>query len=96
MQSLNTIKEKLKAALPVLKSRYPIEKLGVFGSATRSDFTAKSDIDILVEFNGEIGWEFIDLAAELEKTLGRKVDLVSRRGIKSRHWEYIKDDLVYV
>jgi uncharacterized protein len=91
------IKDKLKSALPDLQSRYPIATLALYGSVVRNDFDpARSDIDIMVEFNGDIGWEFIDLADELEKMVGRKIDLVSRRGIKPRYWEYIKDDIQYV
>ena len=60
----------------------------------RNDFDPeKSDVDIMVEFNGEIGWEFFDLKDELEKILGRKVDLVSKLAIKPHYWEYIEKDL---
>ncbi len=90
------IKEKLKKALPELKTKYPIERLALFGSYARGDQREDSDIDILVEFNGEIGWEFFDLANELEKTLGHRVDLVSRMGIKPHYWEYIEEDVLYV
>ena len=87
----------LSKQLPVLLAKYPIAKLALFGSVVRDDFNPeKSDIDIMVEFNGDIGWEFIDLAEELEQLLGRKVDLVSRGGIKPRYWEHIKDDIRYV
>lgn len=83
--------------LTVLKHRFPVERLALFGSVTREDFDpATSDIDILVEFNGAIGWEIVDLHEELETLLGRKVDLVSRRGIKPRYWEYMKEELSYV
>src|ERR1035441_2031780 len=70
MSLVENIKDKLNSALPDLQTRYPIAKLGIFGSVTRTDFTDKSDIDIMVEFNGEIGWEFFDLEEELTKMLG--------------------------
>jgi predicted nucleotidyltransferase len=83
--------------LPLLQKKYPIAKMGIFGSVVRDDYNPeKSDIDLLVEFNGDIGWEFIDLSDELEKLIGKKVDLVSRGGIKPRYWEQIKTDIVYV
>jgi len=40
--------------------------------------------------------EFIHLAHQLEEVLNRKVDLVSRNGIKDKYFEQIKEDLVYV
>jgi len=96
MTTIHQLKKQLHECLPMLKQKYPIQKLGVFGSATRSDFTDKSDIDILVEFNDEIGLEFFDLAEELEKMLGRKVDLVSEKAVKPHYWPYIQKDLIYV
>lgn len=96
MITKNNIKEKLHEALPALKKKYPIERLALFGSYARGDQREGSDIDILVEFNGDIGWEFFDLADELEKILGHRVDLVSRKGIKPHYWEYIGGEVVYV
>jgi predicted nucleotidyltransferase len=49
------IKATLARHLPELKKRYPIGRMALFGSVTRNDFNpAESDIDILVEFNGDI------------------------------------------
>ncbi|HTB31644.1 MAG TPA: nucleotidyltransferase family protein [Bacteroidia bacterium] len=96
-KEVNDIRTQLLLQLPLLQKKYPIAKLALFGSVVRDDFDPiNSDIDIMVEFNGAIGWEFIDLSDELEKLLGKKVDLVSRGGIKPRYWEHIKADIVYV
>lgn len=81
---------------PVLFSRYPISKLGVFGSVSRGDNHSNSDLDVLVEFHKSVGMEFISLAEELENLLGCKVDLVSRNGIKERYFQEIENDLIYV
>jgi len=57
----------------------------VFGSIARGDDDEQSDIDLLVEF--ESGRSLLDHAAlwlELQQLLGRKVDVVSDRGIKPR------------
>ena len=57
--------------------RRHIRKLAFFGSVLRDDFTPKSDIDILVEFEeGHIpGLAFFAMQEELSNMLGRKVDL---------------------
>ena len=55
----------------------------------------ESDIDILVEFEPDtpIGlWEFAGLQDELRELLGRKVDLVSKRGLKPRVRPYVLRD----
>jgi predicted nucleotidyltransferase len=93
-------KEDLLSKLRNLKSqltkKYPIAAMALFGSFSRGDQLDNSDIDILVELNGKIGSRFIDLAEELESALGRKVDLISKNGIKQRYLNSIKEDLIYV
>ena len=80
-----------------LQQRYPISELGVFGSYARGDFNEKSDIDILVDFNGRIdGFEYIRLAHELEDTFNQKVDVVSRKGIKPQYLPYVEKSLIHV
>jgi hypothetical protein len=77
MSPLLEIKSKLKAYLPALKQKYPIAALALFGSVTRDDFDQdKSDVDIMVEFNGDVGWEFFEIQQDLSNLLHRKVDLV--------------------
>ena len=96
MQSTQDIKTTLQTAKPLLMARYPIETLALFGSVARGEATEQSDVDILVEFNGNIGWQFLTLADELEQLLGLKVDLVSRKGVKPHYLECIQKDLIYV
>lgn len=56
----------------------------VFGSFSRGDFTAKSDIDFLVDFSaGTLLFDVIGLKHELEDLLGRSVDIVSRRAFRN-------------
>ena len=65
--------------------RWKIVEFSLFGSVLRSDFGPESDIDILVSFAPNAAWTLLDhveMQEELEGLLGRKVDLVSRRGIE--------------
>jgi len=96
MNDLLSIKKELQLLKPSLISKYNISELGLFGSVVRNDFSSESDIDILVGFSRPIGIEFIDLAEELEASLNRKVDLVSRNGIKPQYFQAIQSELVYV
>lgn len=96
MLDLNIVKNILTNLKPELVSKYPIASIGLFGSIVRSDFTENSDIDIIVDFNGRIGIEFVDLAEELERKLSRKVDLVSKGGIKEKYFKVIKPEIIYV
>ena len=96
MYTLDQILKTLKEKKPDLQKRYPISELGVFGSYARGDYNEKSDIDILVDFNGRIGIEFISLAHELEDLFRQKIDLVSRGGIKPRYLPYVEKNLIHV
>jgi predicted nucleotidyltransferase len=90
------IKSELSSMKDELANKFGVSSMGLFGSITRDDFTANSDIDILIEFTRPIGIDFITLADLLESRLQRKVDLITRDGIKPRYFEAIKDDLIYI
>ena len=76
--------------------KYPIAQLGLFGSFARDENHKDSDIDILIDFNSDIGWEYFDLANELKQLFaGYKVDVVSRRAIPDLYWNEIKKEVVY-
>ena len=75
------------ATLNELCVHFQVAELSLFGSAARGEMRPDSDIDLLVEFQPghHIGlFEFADFEAQLSKILGRKVDLVSKRGLKHR------------
>jgi predicted nucleotidyltransferase len=67
--------------------KHGVSELAVFGSVLRDDFDpARSDVDFLVRFinndAGDWGGKYMDMEDELAKLLGRKVDVVSWRGIE--------------
>ena len=96
MNRLELIKANLSSMKAELADRFGVLNIGLFGSVTRNDFTEASDIDILVDFSRPIGMDFFTLADLLETRLERKVDLITRDGIKPRYFEAIKEDLIYV
>ena len=79
-----------------LQARYPIRRLGVFGSVARGEARAGSDVDVLVEFSAPVGWEVVDLADELEEALGCRVDLLTAESLRERLRPSVERDLVYV
>jgi predicted nucleotidyltransferase len=93
---LTIVKDILKKLKPELLKKYPIASIGLFGSIVRDDFTINSDVDIIIDFNGKIGIEFITLADELEQKLNYRVDLVSRDGIKQKYFNVIEPQIIYV
>lgn len=76
-----------EARLADLCRQYQVRELSLFGSAARGEMRPDSDIDLLVEFlpTAEVGLvEHAGLMLDLERLLGRKVDLVSKNGLKPR------------
>ena len=74
-----------------LSSLHGAKNVRIFGSIARGDDQPDSDVDFLIEL--EQGRTLLDLAGlsiDLQKLLGRKVDIVTE---KSLHW-YIKDRVV--
>lgn len=71
-----------KEIIPILE-RYGIKKAGLFGSVVRGELKEDSDLDILVQIEGEVSLlDFVGLKLDLEDSLGRKVDLVEYSTIK--------------
>jgi hypothetical protein len=65
--------------------QYQVRELSLFGSAVRGGMGPDSDIDVLVEFDADarIGiLRFTALSDDLEAVFGRKVDLVTKLGLK--------------
>ena len=68
-----------------LCGRYHVRELSLFGSAARGDMRPDSDIDLLVDFLPDADIDLVDYAGlmlDLANLLGRKVDLVSKNGLK--------------
>ena len=96
MEQLADIKIRLQQVKAELVQKYHVLTIGLFGSVVREDFTIGSDIDIIVDFDRPVGIEFIDLGNYIEYILRRKVDLVSKNGIKEKYYNVIKNEIVYV
>ena len=91
MKTLAEIQAILKEQLQILHSAYQVRRLSIFGSRIRGDDTPLSDVDILVELEGPVGWEIVDLHHYLEDSLGVRVDLVTQGAAmrKPMLWESI-------
>ena len=71
--------------LPVVRERFGVSELAVFGSVARNEATEVSDLDVLVDFDGPATFDrFMGLKLFLEDTFGTKVDLVTRPALKPR------------
>ena len=65
-----------------LAAKYGARRVRLFGSVARGEATAKSDVDFLVHMDrGRSYLDLVGLWQDLGELLGRKVDVITDRGI---------------
>jgi predicted nucleotidyltransferase len=92
MKSIEHIKRILEDNKAILKDKFKVIEIGIFGSYVRGKATLTSDIDIflisdidiLVDFEkeGKTFDNYIELKYFLEELLGIKVDLIMKGALK--------------
>jgi len=77
---------------------YKVSRIGVFGSVSRQEDSPDSDVDILIDFiPGKVKYRlFIDLADDLEKILGRPVDLITVNGLSPYMRPSIEKEVIWI
>lgn len=71
-----------------IAAKHGARNVRIFGSIARGEAGPSSDVDFLVEMEeGRSLFDLVGLWQDLEKCLGRRVDLVEPEGL---HW-YIRD-----
>ncbi len=98
---MNTKKEILaflQANQTLLKEKYHVSKIGLFGSFARDEATIESDVDIIIELeNVENVYDVKSSLREyLSQAFGRSVDLAREKYLKPYAKEQILKDTVYV
>ena len=90
MSELQKIQQKKKEIL-VVAQQHGIVNIRIFGSVARGEDNLQSDVDLLVDL--EKGRTLFDLGGaliQLQDLLGRKVDIVTERGL---HW-YLREKIM--
>jgi predicted nucleotidyltransferase len=66
--------------------KWNVTEFALFGSVLRDDFRPDSDVDVLVSFRSYETtpslFDHVDMQDELAEIFGRRVDLVSKRGVE--------------
>lgn len=93
----------LKKAQKILQShkkdlsRLGVRALALFGSVARNEGTAKSDVDILIDFDSKKGlFVFMDIKSYLEELLDCEVDLVTKNALHPALKKQILREAKYV
>jgi predicted nucleotidyltransferase len=83
--------EAYRGQIVELARKRRVRAVSVFGSFSRGDETGESDIDLLVEPAERCSLlDLISLKYDIEELTGRKVDIVSKKGISP----YLKDQII--
>lgn len=83
-----------RLAVVQLCRQYRVFRLSIFGSALSERFDpSQSDLDFLVSFSdrqptGEYADRYLGFADDLEKLLGRRIDLVSEQSIHNPFFQH--------
>lgn len=81
MSALDALRAR-QSEIQSIAARHGAGNLRVFGSVARGDARENSDVDLLIDIVGPTTpWFPGGLLAELEETLGRRVDIVIARSL---------------
>ena len=97
MENLKTIKKLVAEKRNLLRQKYGIKKIAVFGSYARGDAKPQSDVDVLVEYLTPPNiFEFLKLEQFLTRLFGKEVDLVTPKALKPLIKQRILREAVYL
>lgn len=97
MKTLPEIERILRDQKPILKDKFKVREIGIFGSVVRGEQKETSDLDSLVEFEEPIGLiKYVNLQNYLSDKVGSRVDLVVKSGLKPRISRQILKKVVYL
>ena len=87
----------LRAHKPVLAERFGVTSLALFGSFARDQATDRSDVDVLVRFNGPATSKtYFGVQFYIEDLLDRPVDLVTEKALRPELRPYVEREAVHV
>jgi len=79
----------------LLRDKYRVSKIGIFGSYAREEDTDESDIDIIVSMPSDFD-NYYDLKEFLEQQLNSEIDLALEKNIRNLIRRKIQDEVIYV
>ena len=87
----------LRQHKPILEERFGVTELALFGSFARDQATEKSDVDIIVKFNGPATSKgYFGTLFYIEDLLGRTVDLATNKSLRSEILPFVERDTIHV
>ena len=80
-----------------IRRRFAVKDLAIFGSTARDETRPRSDLDVLVAFEGPAKFDrFMDLKFYLEDLFGVPVDLVTKTALRPELRPQIEEEAIHV
>lgn len=97
-QRKSPVFQKLGREIKMVRGRFGVKRIGIFGSFARGEQKRSSDVDVLVEFTeGQATFDnFMQLVYYLEDLFGRNVDLVTVSGIDKYLRPRVEREVIWV
>ena len=95
---LSIYKEKIKNFYFLIKDKYKVKGIILYGSYAKGTTRKDSDIDVLVDldYSKFVGLEFVQMQLDLQDLFSQKVDLVSSRGLSKHVKPIIENEKVMI
>lgn len=81
----------------MVKSRFGVKSLALFGSVARNQATEASDLDFIVDFEGTVTFDrYMDLKIFLEDLFDKKIDLALEDSLKAQIRQKVFEEAINV
>ena len=75
--------DEIRTIVTPLVEPFPVVRVILFGSYARGEATEKSDVDLIIDSEGELSfWELLGLIGDIVKKMPTKVDILGMDEIK--------------
>ena len=89
--------ETLRKHKQVLRERFDVTGLALYGSFARNQATPESDVDILVRFGGPAtSKSYFGTLFYIEDLLGRRIDLVTDKALRAEFRPFVEQEALDV
>jgi predicted nucleotidyltransferase len=88
-------REQIQKVITAYFTEKPVKKVWLFGSYARGDADDKSDLDVLIQIEGnKVGLRYLAWHEEIEKLVHKKVQVVSSGAVSEYIRPFIEADKV--
>jgi predicted nucleotidyltransferase len=96
MLSQHEILQKIKLNKMMLLQKCKVSEIALFGSDARNEQTPTSDIDLMISLHEATYHNLCNTKYFLQTIFpDNKIQIVSKKGIKPKYFEAMKNDLIY-